>query len=242
MGRYLPAWAPFAVLLVAAGAAQAHGIYIAQRAGQPTVVLGHGAEDLPYADSKLTRLQAHAADGSALDAPREHLRGQASLKLPAQAASVSATYFGGWHGKTGEGAWKAGARGAHADVKRVGEYHKHTLFVASGAAQLARLPAGELAILPLRNPLALGAGQSLPVKVLFRGRPLAGARVVGDYVNASHTVSARTGRDGVARVRLRNQALNVIAVTHEDAHASDKADFQEHLATLSFILPYQDRH
>lgn len=231
-----------ASLLALVGAAQAHGIYIAQRAGQPTVVLGHGAEDLPYAPTKLTRLQVHGADGAPLAVPVEHLRGQASVTLPPEAASISATYFGGWHGKTAEGKWKPGARGEHADVARVGEYHKHTLFIAGGAAQLPGLPAGELAILPLQNPLVLRAGQSLAVKVMFRGKPLAGARVVGDYVNSSHTVSARTGRDGVARVRLRNQALNVIAVTHEDERPGEKTDFEEHLATLSFILPYHDRH
>jgi uncharacterized GH25 family protein len=231
-----------ALALLVAAQAQAHGIYIAPRAGQPTVVLGHGGEDLGYAENKLERLQVFDAAGAEIAAPRHYQRRQASVEAPPAAASIAAAYVGGWHGKTRDGEWKAGTRGEHAQVERVGQYHKHALYIASGGAQLPALPRAPLAVLPLQNPLALRAGQMLPLRVLFEGRPLAGAKVVADFVNGSHTVAARTGRDGVARVRLRNQGLNVIAVTHEAAASDTRADFAEHLSTLSFVLPYQDRH
>lgn len=76
----------------------------------------------------------------------------------------------------------------------------------------------------------------------FDGKPRAAARVVGDYINASHKTSASTDRNGVARITLRNQGLNVLAVTFEEGRADAQAHFREHLATLSFVLPYHDRH
>jgi nickel transport protein len=236
--------APLAALLLwgSCACALAHGIYIAPRAGHPTVVLGHGAEDIGYAQVKLHGLRVAGGAGQPLAAPPAYARRQLSVELPEGAASITASYAGGWHGQTASGAWKPGRKGEHADVARVGEYHKHALFIASGSAQLPALYAAPLAVLPLQNPLVLQAGRTLAVRVLYRGQPLAGARVVGDSINASHTVSARTGRDGVARIPLRNQGLNVIAVTHAAPLDTADADFQEHVSTLSFVLPYADRH
>lgn len=180
-----------AMIVLAAGplCAAAHGIYIAPRAGSPTLVLGHGAEDLGYDADKVTELRAFDRAGHEVALSREHARRQFSFRLPAETAVVSATYYGGYHGKTADGDWKAGPRGAHAGVARVGEYFKSTLFVAQHAA---RWPDAQLAIVPLQDVLGLRAGQQLTVRVSFAGRPLAGARVVGDYVNASHQVSAQT--------------------------------------------------
>jgi uncharacterized GH25 family protein len=70
-------------------------------------------------------------------------------------------------------------------------------------------------ILPEVDPLTVGPGRSLPVRVLLDGKPAAGIKLVGDYRNAPNTLSTETDKDGRAEVLVRNEGLNVIAAQVE---------------------------
>ena len=62
--------------------------------------------------------------------------------------------------------------------------------------------------------IPLEIGKPFSVKVLFEGKPLAGANIVTDFVNDPDMPPLKTGADGVATFRMRNQGLNVIAATY----------------------------
>ena len=94
-------------------------------------------------------------------------------------------------------------------------------------------------IVPVGDKLPHEMGKPLTLRVLHRGKPVEGARVLTDFVNDPDATPLKTNADGRVTVNVRNQGLNVIAAiwdgpTDEPA----KSDKIEHLATLSFVLPH----
>ena len=74
--------------------------------------------------------------------------------------------------------------------------------------------------------------------MLYKGKPLAGAQVIGDYVNHSLRVCATTNEQGFAAITIRNAGLNVIVVEKTEKLVDDPdADQVGNCASLSFTLP-----
>ncbi len=97
----------------------------------------------------------------------------------------------------------------------------------------------ELEIVLLRRPKA--AGEETEVRVLFRGLPLAGARVAaGTRGNEGHhyPVAAFTGLDGAARLRLEKSGLWFIRTLRMIPRENDaEAVWETCFATVTFRLP-----
>ena len=82
-------------------------------------------------------------------------------------------------------------------------------------------------------------GEPLQLRVLFQGKPVAGARVLTDFVNDPDGAPLKTAKDGTVTLKVRNQGLNVIAAIFDGpSDEPTKADKMEHLATLAFVLPH----
>lgn len=111
---------------------------------------------------------------------------------------------------------------------------------AVDAASISRVtkPLGlRLEIIPERHPLTLDAGDKLPVKVLFKGRPLPGALVkLTDLAADDKPVATqRTSANGKAVFsipRAGNWQMNVIWA--EPLSNKSKADFDTTFSSLSF--------
>ncbi|HYN20943.1 MAG TPA: DUF4198 domain-containing protein [Thermoanaerobaculia bacterium] len=93
----------------------------------------------------------------------------------------------------------------------------------------------ELELVPERNPYDLKAGESLPVRLLYRGQPLAGALVKAVAANAE--VSARSDSNGRAELRLDRPGLWLIKAVHMvPAPKGSVADWESLWASLTFEL------
>ena len=95
------------------------------------------------------------------------------------------------------------------------ETFKYSLAIYQPGAKLPKLDQIKLLILPEVDPLTVGPGKSLPVRVLLDGKPAAGVKLIGDYRNAPNTLSTETDKDGRAQVLVSNEGLNVIAAQVE---------------------------
>lgn len=85
----------------------------------------------------------------------------------------------------------------------------------------------------------LVSNQKMKVRVLFQGKPVAGARVIADLVNDPDAERIITGADGIATIKVRNQGLNVVnAVYDGPSDEPAKASKMEHEATLTFVLQH----
>ncbi|HKH46841.1 MAG TPA: DUF4198 domain-containing protein [Thermoanaerobaculia bacterium] len=104
---------------------------------------------------------------------------------------------------------------------------------AQGYDRVLGLP---LELVPGTSPAGLPAGGELPVTLLFRGKPLAGALVVAVPRDApAARVSGRTGADGRVRLRLDRPGDWLVKAVHmEPAPQGSGADWESFWASLSF--------
>jgi uncharacterized protein DUF4198 len=93
-----------------------------------------------------------------------------------------------------------------------------------------------LELVPRRDPTRLHAGDSLPVTLLLRGRPLAGALVkLLDKEAPGRIGAVRTDRHGEATVVLRADGGHLVkAVWMEAAPPGGEADWDSWWASLTF--------
>jgi uncharacterized GH25 family protein len=107
-----------------------------------------------------------------------------------------------------------------------------------GPRNLATRAAGlRIEIVPLRDPGTVGAGEALPVQVLFEGRPLEGVYVYALAAGEEGYVDGhRTDRDGRTAVPLPAGGLMSLHCIHMRPHADPgEADWESFFATVTFV-------
>lgn len=226
--------------VAALGAAQAHGIWFAQRSSQLALIYGVGAEDLD-AVKRLPKVRSVAGyDENGSEVPTQIAPSGPLLVVDTgrQPAVVAAILDNGLWSKTADGKWHNKGKDEIADAA----ISEHTIKYAVHLRRLdvapPVLPAHKLQVVPLAKPLPDQMGQSLTVRVLYEGKPVQGASVQPDYVTDPDSPPLKTGADGTATIKVRNQGLNVVVATYATAPANPaKTNRDEHLATLSFVLP-----
>lgn len=232
-----------AFLLLGSAGAQAHGLWVAQRAGALAVVYGEGAEEEAYDPARITGIRAWKANGETAGWRSEI--GPRQLLIDAPGAARLAIHFdaGEWT-QTRQGKWLPGGRHAAVpDAKltyRLLRLASVLLAPQDNPATVLGLP---LEIQPLADPFRSGKGQLLPVRVLLHGEPLAGAKVIADFVNDDHAAPVISDRNGIAHVALGSNGLNVLQTSHVQACVEPCAtDRTAYSATLSFTLPRPGEH
>lgn len=218
--------------------AEAHGVWVAQRAGEWAVVLGDGPADDAYKADVVKSVQGRSASGAPLAVPVRAQARNVVLEPAADVAAVAVRFEDGYWSQSAEGPWVAGSRSKVPGATRAGYYEMYTHTVLAATDTPSRPFGLPLEIVPLSDPMKLEKGQVLKVRVLFDGKPLAGAALLADYVNDSAGPSVKTDAHGVAAVRLRSAGLNVIKVSHSRPRTDrSEADEDGFAATLAFTLP-----
>ncbi len=97
----------------------------------------------------------------------------------------------------------------------------------------------ELELIPESNPYALKAGGTLPVHLLYKGKPLAGALVMAlPAAQPDAKLAVRTDARGRAALRLDSPGRWLVKVVHMiPAPADTGADWESLWASLTFELP-----
>ena len=118
-------------------------------------------------------------------------------------------------------------------------FHRCAKAVIVAGAASTGIPAKSgltLELVPRRDPTRLHTGDSFPVALLFRGRPLAGALVKLLDKDAPGRVGAvRTDRHGEATLTLQAEGAHLVkAVWMEAAPPGGEADWESWWASLTF--------
>lgn len=232
-----------AALLLFAGSAVdavAHGIWIAQRHGELAIVYGHGASDEAYDPAKITAVAAHDGE-QAVPVTPVNRETHALVPMPERAPVLIATMDNGYWSQGADGKWVNKPKSEVPGAKQASRSLKHTVAILRHTHDAA-LPKGlRLEIVPAKDPTELQAGDPLEVLVLLNGEPLANAPVTTEYTTDSEAEPVRTGADGKATIVVRNNGLNVVAVSAIEApDEPEKADRISHFSTLSFNLGHHE--
>lgn len=220
---------------------QAHGIWFAQRATQLALIYGVGADDLDSV-KRLPLIKSVSGYDAGLQPVKTSLRVAGPLLLvdsEGEPAVVAAVLDNGTWSKTPDGEWLKKGRDEVQNATISEKTMKYAVHIGGPlSAPLAPLEGQVLQILPVGEVPAM-LGQPLKLRVLFQGKPVAGARVLNDFVNDPDGTPVKSGADGSVTIKVRNQGLNVVTAIF-DGPADDpaKIDKIEHLATLSFVLPH----
>lgn len=204
-----------AALLAAllAGQAQAHGLWTEQRRGNIETIYGHGAEDNAFKASKISGAWAYGPGGKMIPVTVQRLDDHARLQPLKSPAVVAVALDNGAWSLTPDKQWINQGRSKVPNSIESLHTFKYSLAIYQEGAKLSKLDQLKMLILPEVDPLEVGPGKRLPVRVLVDGKPVAGVELIGDYRGAPHQVSAKTDAEGRAQVLVRNEGLNVISAS-----------------------------
>jgi uncharacterized GH25 family protein len=195
--------------------ASAHGLWTEQRRGNIEVIYGHGAEDNAFKAQKISGAWAYDLGGKMIPVTVERLPDHARLQPLKPPAVLAVALDNGMWSQTADKKWINEGRSKVPGAIESTQTFKYSLAIYEPGAKLPKLEPIKFVILPEVDPLTVGPGQSLPVRVLLDGKPAAGVKLVGDYRSAPNTVSTETDAEGRAKVLVRNEGLNVIAASME---------------------------
>ncbi|MDR6950381.1 putative GH25 family protein [Pseudomonas sp. 2957] len=227
------------LLLIAAlftGQVSAHGLWTEERRGNIEVVYGHGAEDNAFKAQKISGAWAYDASGKMIPVSVERLADHARLKPLKPPAVMAVALNNGMWSQTADKKWINEGRSKVPGATEATQTFKYSLSIYQPGAKLPKLDQIKLLILPEVDPLTVGPGKSLPVRVLLDGKPAAGVKLIGDYRSAPNTLSTETDKDGRAQVLVRNEGLNVIAAQVE-VPVKDSVDVDSRglFSSLTFV-------
>ncbi len=221
---------------------QAHGIWFAERSSQTAIIYGHGAEDSDPIRriDKFKEIGALDSTGKVLPAAWRKTDHLLIADVAKDAAIVTGTLDNGFWSKSPEGKWIAKGRDEVPAATESGRYLKYTTHIRADLNQpLAPIVGHRLQILPLQAKLPHHINDMMTVRVLFDGKPVAGAKFIRDYLGDPDAKATVTKKDGLVSFRVRNQGLNVLAVAYdaptEDAAKAAKTGMH---ATLSFAVKH----
>lgn len=225
-------------LLLTATAAWGHSAWLEKRQGEIVVVYGHGPSDDSYKPEKVAGITAYSANGEVLKATAKEVKGgYVPLNLTDGTALVAIKFDNGFWSADADGKWHNLPKTQVKNAKQGGHYLKNSLTILDHFTVLPASFELPLVILPQSDPLKLHSGDALRIRVMYKGKPFAGAKVIGDYVNQDSRISAVTDTEGFATLTIRNQGLNVIAVgKDEKLNNNPDADKISIMGSLSFTL------
>ncbi|MGM0428272.1 MAG: DUF4198 domain-containing protein [Thermodesulfobacteriota bacterium] len=214
--------------------------------GKPVILeLGWGHKfptDSEIKKGMLNQIFALGPDGQKI--PLKPLSNTTFQWIPPQPGvhTISATVHPGFLSKTSQG-YKMGHKNQFKQALSCFHYDlRGKTFVCAGKNTKVQIQAvgDPLEILPLESPFGLKKGSELAAQVLFKGKPLAEAKVHATYAGFSdqpHTFAQTLHADvnGVARIKLAQKGEWFVSVTHETPYPDKtECDTHKYNATMTF--------
>ncbi len=236
-----------------AAQASSHGIWFAERSDALALVYGVGADDLDTVKrfDKMVSLTGYDEDWNKVDAELVKAGPMVLVGGGDYPMAVSGVMNNGIWSRTPDGKWHNKGYDEVPDAVISERTMKYAVHLRGPLREIPKLPTQTLQIVPVDGAPALKdgeynlhgetmpaqAGDIVKVQVLYKGEPVAGARVVRDWVNDPDQQPWITGEDGTVHFPVRNQGLNVIGATYDGPSDTPKVYKKiEHFATLSFVL------
>lgn len=222
--------------------AGAHGIWFAQRARQLALIYGVGADDLD-AVKRLPLVKTVTGYDSDWAPVATRLREAGAIPVvdnDEPIAAVAAIMDYGYWSKTPDGEWHNKGRDEVPNATLAEHNFKYALHLTQLPTKPVPLLEGHmLQLVPADLNIPQKMGEPMKVRVYYKGKPVEGATVMQDYVNdPDEAAPAKTGPDGTATIKLRNQGINVLMAIYVGQTTDKKVDHEEYRASLSFVLPH----
>jgi uncharacterized GH25 family protein len=230
------------LISISASAVQAHGIWFAEHATLLTLIYGLGADDRDMVKRQklITSFAAYDADSKPVKASLK-VAGPLLVVDSEEPTTVETAVmdYGLWS-QTPDGEWHNKGKDEVPNAKDSTHNFKYAVHLSGPLTKpLPLFPDQTLQIVPVEPNIPQQMGKPLRIRVVFKGKPIAGAVVQQDFLNDPDSPGTKTAADGTATIAIRNQGLNVLAATYiAPTDQPAKYDKMEHKATLTFVLPH----
>ena len=208
----------------------AHDFWIDQKGKEFLLIYGHGDQREEFDFSRVKTVKSFGPGGGEIEVRREK-KGKGLLLQPVEPPSwIFVEIDNGYWSKTIYG-WKNLPKRKASRVVEANRsfYYSRALITWNDVLQ-SPISFARLDIVLLKNPFELKPGDSLPIKVFYSGKPIAGVEVEG----RDHEVVSTTDKEGMARVRI-SKGQQLISVSHKEPITDDPdADYLSLTATLTF--------
>jgi len=219
----------------------AHAVWFAQRAKQTALIYGVGADDLDTVKrfSLIEKMTGYDANYQPIKATPRIAGPIVLVDTEQQPTLLSVVFFNGIWSRGGNGEFEKKGRDEMPNATLSEKNYKYSVAIMGPLDKpIPPLPDQALQIVPT-GPIPKMLGQKLTYKVLYQGKPVAGAKVINDLINDPDAKPLLTGADGTVTMPVRNQGLNVIhAVFNAPTDNPKRYDQIENTATLSFVLEH----
>lgn len=200
-----------AMISLLASTVFAHDAWIEKRGDDFVVLYGHGDKIDSYDPKKIKEIKSYDAAGKEISAEIK-VKGDGAAVVPKGKPAVITMFFdNGFWVKTTDG-WKNVSKKEVKEYLEASHSMKFSKAVFSHSDIITKPLGMRLEIVPMKNPTALKAGEVLPIKVFYEGKPLEGASIDAE---GYHKETARTGKDGIADVVIKKPGKQVIAASYK---------------------------
>jgi nickel transport protein len=217
------------------------------------IKFGHPQEWELASTDRLYRLDAYAP-GAKADSWLKRIT-KDGIYLVARSNSPASTVSGTWiiAGSYDNGFWVKVGEDTHYNTDKLecpgGKESGHFLKFAKGllvhgtsSNDYQRRIGLRVELIPMADPFSLRLGQSLPVKALYEGKPMAQVGLeIGDgetKIKEEDIPRYKTDAQGIAQVPITRGGLEVIAIDYKTpSRTPDAADEDNYSSTLTFTLP-----
>ncbi len=201
-------------------------------------VYGHGPSDEAFDEQKYKGAVSYDKDGKKTEISTVYKHGYPVLPHGDTVTLITGSYDNGYWSKKADGKWENVPKTELEGAEEGGHYIKYGTSIMSADAKAGQVIGLPLEIVPMKNPLKLKQGDTLPIMVYAHGKPVAGAEVASEFVTDRENNVVKTDDEGKAEIVIRNNGLNVLATERaETLQDTAKADKVSNFATLSFTYP-----
>lgn len=218
--------------------AQAHGAWLAKVHGDYHVMWGHDSSNTgPYNPADV--IEARVVKNGEMRALTV-TRAEKSASVNADdAGMVGATMVNGFRSKTTDGKYLGLTK---VEAAKLGEiksstYRVRHMVVYANSREEPKLMGYDLELLPQINPGKAKKGDTVPVQVLYKGKPLANAVINDNYLSHPQQ-QVKTDAQGRADLTIANYGHNAWEVSHSTPYPDlQKADTASWSTIVTFFVP-----
>lgn len=218
----------------------AHDAWLQQKTGQLILAYGHGAKLDAYDPQKVKEAEAVDCKGESVPVEIVKKKDGVSIASKGTAATVTVLFDGGYGVKTTDGWKKMTKRKAQGKFTIVQAFksRKYAKALLTRCETFSKPLGLSFEIVPEKDPFAIKPGETLPIKVLLDGKPLAGATIKsGDADRSKDKEKPKTDKDGKARVPIAKAGPQLIVAKYKTPLKGDPdADVLSLSTSLTFEL------
>jgi nickel transport protein len=212
----------------------AHYAWVEKEGDRFIVGWGHSPKIDPYEPKRVKDVKAFDMKGKEVTLKRTDENDKVYLSSNADVSMITLSFEGGYRVTTPEGKKRMTKRDAQkAGLQVVDSFYSNQVAKSIFAySEVVTKPVGmEFEIVPLKNPLSLKQGAILPVKVLYKGKPMSGITIETGY----HKEAGKTDKDGIANIEISGQGMQVVIAKYRMPSTDPDADFLSFTTVLTWV-------